>query len=150
PRKLQSNCTAVSDFDRAGRKRPPLSLWTLIEIEGVSGAFPILNLIRSGIRIFPLNADRVYRLLSLEIYNHPLGMQRIAFAGEFAGQVWIAFPIGEVRARNGPITAGGEAAVRQSVRQDVFDRFLKFAAAGEVSAPMRGIAPCPILRPVPG
>jgi len=76
-------------------------------------------------------------------------MQRVAFAGEPAGEVRITFPITEVRTLYRAITAGSETTVRQCVRQDVLDRFLQFSAAGEISASVRRIAPYSIFRPVP-
>ncbi len=77
-------------------------------------------------------------------------MRRVAFAGELAGEIRIAFPIGEVRPGHGTIAAGCEAAVRQCIGEDVTGGFFEFGATGEVSTPMRGVAPRPIFGPMPG
>src|SRR5256885_13003301 len=76
-------------------------------------------------------------------------MERVAFASEVARQVRITFPVTEVRTLDRAITAGGEPTVRQCVGQDVLDLFLKFSAAGEISAVVCSVAPRSIFRPVP-
>src|SRR4030088_150412 len=77
-------------------------------------------------------------------------MQRVAFAGELAGEVRIAFPVTEIGALYGAIAAGGKTTVRQSVGQNVTGHFLQFGAASEISTPMRRVAPRSVLGPVPG
>src|ERR1700676_4431529 len=76
-------------------------------------------------------------------------MQRIAFASELAGQIWIAFPVREIRSLHGPVTVGGEAAVRQRVSQAVADGCFQFGARREVPAAVPWIAPCSVLCPMP-
>src|SRR6478735_2137331 len=76
-------------------------------------------------------------------------MQLVAFAGEFAGEVRIAFPIRQVVTWNRAVAAGGKAAVGKSVGKYVLDRLFQFSAAGEVSASVRHITPHAVLVPVP-
>src|SRR6202034_2892805 len=77
-------------------------------------------------------------------------MERVAFAGELAGEVGIALPITEVGAMDGSVAAGGEAAVRERVFEDVADRFAERGAAGKVAAVVRGVAPVAVRVPMPG
>ena len=126
----------------------PLPLGALVEIECI-GPCPVLHFVRGGVGVFPLDVDSTYRLFSFQVHDDPLGMESITFAGEFAGQVWIAFPISEVRPGNRTIAAGGKPTVRQSIRKNVFDRRLELGAGSEVSAPMCGVTPGSIFRPVP-
>ena len=48
-----------------------------------------------------------------------------------------------------PVAAGCKAAMRQRVGQDVADRLFELAVAGKVPAVVSGVAPDPVLRPVP-
>src|ERR1700751_1693566 len=75
---------------------------------------------------------------------------RIAFTGEFAGQVGIALPVSQIRTLHGPVPTGRESAMGQRVREDVAQRLLQLAAAGKIPALADGIAPGSVLRPVPG
>src|SRR5207249_11325183 len=67
-------------------------LGAAVEIECV-GADPVFDLIGFGERRSPLNARGIDLFVGLEIDDDPLWMERIRFAGEFASEVGIAFPI---------------------------------------------------------
>jgi len=79
-----------------------------------------------------------------------LRVERIGFAGEFGGEVRIAFPVEEIRALYGTVAAGGESAMRERVRQNVADGRFEIDAAGEVAALAGGVTPCAFGIPVPG
>src|SRR5258708_13548514 len=76
-------------------------------------------------------------------------MEGVGFAGELAREIGIALPIAEIRSLQRPVSAGGEAAMGQSIRKYVTQRLLEISAAGEVSAFVRRVAPRSILGPVP-
>jgi len=68
-----------------------------------------------------LNARGVDWFFGAEVGDDPLRVERIGFAGEFAGEVGIAFPVEEIRALDGTVAAGGEAAMRECVGKNVAD-----------------------------
>ena len=127
----------------------PFAFGAAVEIERV-GADPVFDLIGFGERRSPLNARGIDLFVGLEIDDDPLWMERIRFAGEFASEVGIAFPIEKVGALDGTVAAGGEAPVWEGVGKNVADWSFEFGAAGEVSALMRGVTPRAVRVPVPG
>src|SRR6202041_1515078 len=90
---IQRSAFSVSYYP--GGESLPLALRTQIEIEGAL-AHPILHLIGRSIRARPRDADRIYRRFGHQIYDYPLRVQSIAFAGELAGEIGIALPIAEI------------------------------------------------------
>ena len=68
-------------------------------------------------------------------------MQRVAFAGEMAGQVRIAFPITLKPGHQRRVAAGHEIAMGQRIGIAVVDRLAQFRAAGVISALAGRIAP---------
>ena len=80
-------------------------------------------------------------------------MERVAFTGEFAGEIRIAFPVADFFALQcGGRTAAAvcESAMGERVGEDVAQRFLEIGAAGEVAALMGWVAPDAVFGPVPG
>src|SRR5437667_43006 len=98
----------------------PFAFGAAVEIERV-GADPVFDLIGFGERRSPLNARGIDLFVGLEIDDDPLWMERIRFAGEFASEVGIAFPIEKVGALDGTVAAGGEAPVWEGVGKHVAD-----------------------------
>jgi hypothetical protein len=127
----------------------PFAVGPVVEVESVF-ADPVFDLVSGGIGRGPRDADGGDGAWGLEVFDYPLGVEGVAFAGEFAGQIGIAFPVREVRAFDGTIPAGGESAMGKRVGEDVTDGIFEISAAGEVSAVVGGIAPGAIVVPVPG
>jgi len=97
-----------------------------------------------------LNTRGVDWFFRAEVGDDPLRVERIGFAGEFAGEVRIAFPVEEVGTLDGTVAAGSEAAMRKRVRQNVANGRFEIGAAGEVTALVSGIAPGAFGIPMPG
>src|ERR1700722_3803878 len=148
-RKLHRVAATFTALHLACGKSLPFALRTAVEIERIF-TYPILHPIGLRIGILPRDANCADWVLGLQIDNHPLRMERIGFPSEFARQIWVALPITEVWGRHSRVTAGREASMRQSIGKNVARRLLEVSASGEVAALMRRIAPCSVLRPVPG
>src|SRR5207302_9545195 len=95
-------------------------------------------------------ADGAHWLFGLQVHDHPLRMQCVTLAREFACQIRVALPVGQVRTLYRTIAAGRESAVGQGIGENVPNGFLEVGRAGEISAAMRGITPGTILGPMPG
>ena len=113
-------------------------------------AVPIFHLVFRSIGASPGDLYGVYVGGRLEVHNDPLRMQGVAFSGEFAGEIRIAFPVAQIRALHRAVAVGGEAAMWQGVGEDVASGRFQFGAAGEITAEVSGIAPGAVLGPVPG
>ncbi len=115
---LQIDGSALRIFHCARGESLPLALRALIEVERAF-SHPIFHLIGRGVRARPGDANRIHRLFGLQIHDHPLRVQRVAFTRELAGEIGIALPIAEIRALQRAVAAGREAAVRQRIGQNV-------------------------------
>ena len=137
-REFQCDCAALAVLHHTARKRLPLPVGRAAERRP---SHPIVDLVHLGVRIRPADLDRVERLLGAQVHHHPLRVERVAFTGELAGQVRMTFPMAAVRALDRAVATGREAAVWQGIAQDVAQRFLEFAARGEIATLAGRIAP---------
>ncbi len=147
-REFESHRAAGGVFYLAVRKYLPLTIRPVIEIKSIL-SYPIFDLVRDRVRTGPGNTDRIHRFRRQQIDDDPLRMQGVALARKTAGQVRIALPVAEIRARHRSVPAGGKSAMRQCICKDVACRFLKLSAADKVSALVSSVAPSPVFVPVP-
>src|SRR5262249_16783786 len=113
-------------------------------------SYPILDLIRRRVRILPSNSNSIHRFLFLQVNNDPLRMKSITFASEFACEIWVTLPVGQVRALHRAVATGSKSTMWKRIGEDVLDRIFQFRAAAKVAAAVGRIAPGAILCPVPG
>src|SRR6516225_3340553 len=90
-RKLEGRRAAGAVGHGAAGKREPRTLCRLMD--GVR-AGPILDQITAGVRVCPVDADRVDVLRGSQINDNPLRVQAVVFSRKGLAEVRIAFPVG--------------------------------------------------------
>ena len=92
-RELQRGRSALAVGNRAHGKGLPGALVDS-RVERFQLASPELHVIARGVGIGPGDPDGIDIDLRAQVDHHPLRMQRVIFAREGFGQVWIALPVG--------------------------------------------------------
>ena len=151
--KLQSDGAAFTFGDVAQRESLPRAFRRAL-IKRFKVASPKLDRVTFRIRISPGDTNRIHFDLRPQIDHHPLRMQRVIFASERLGEIWIALPVRVEVAVGEPrpsiAVPPTEAAMRQRVCPRAMNFFPRLRTPHEVPFLFFGIAPLASGIPVPG